>query len=109
MRGYGIWLAAAMVVNACLGGALAAAEASGAHAFSFTSIEGAPLPLESFAGHPILVVNTASMCGFTYQYSALQRVWDAYRDAASSSWEFRRTISAARSPAPPRRSRNFAR
>jgi glutathione peroxidase len=80
MRGYGIWLAAAMLVNACLGGALAAAEASGAHAFSFTSIEGAPLPLESFAGHPILVVNTASMCGFTYQYSALQRVWDAYRE-----------------------------
>jgi glutathione peroxidase len=35
------------------------------------------------AGTPgglLLVVNTASMCGFTYQYAALQRLWEAYRD-----------------------------
>jgi glutathione peroxidase len=54
---------------------------AGAHAFSFTAIEGGPLPLQRFADHPILIVNTASMCGFTYQYSALQRVWDRYREA----------------------------
>ena len=57
----------------------AAGEAAGAHAFAFTSIEGEPLPLQAFAGRPVLVVNTASLCGFTYQYAALQRVWDAYR------------------------------
>ncbi len=56
-----------------------AGEAMGAHAFSFTSIEGEPLALASYAGHPVLIVNTASMCGFTYQYAALQRLFDAYR------------------------------
>ncbi|MCS6780123.1 MAG: glutathione peroxidase [Geminicoccaceae bacterium] len=52
----------------------------GAHAFAFTSIEGEPLPLERFAGRPLLVVNTASLCGYTYQYAALQRLWARYRD-----------------------------
>jgi glutathione peroxidase len=57
-----------------------AASDRGAFAFAFTSIEGEPLPLERFAGRPLLVVNTASLCGFTYQYAALQRLWERYRD-----------------------------
>lgn len=57
----------------------AADEPAGAHAFSFTSIEGEPLPLSVFGGAPLLVVNTASMCGFTHQYAALQRLWETYR------------------------------
>jgi glutathione peroxidase len=57
----------------------AAGEGQGAHAFAFSSIEGEPLPMQAFAGRPVLVVNTASLCGFTYQYAALQRVWEAYR------------------------------
>lgn len=40
--------------------------------FNFTSIDGAPLPLKSFAGRPILLVNVASACGFTPQYAGLQ-------------------------------------
>lgn len=56
------------------------ASGNGAHAFAFTSIEGEPLPLERFAGRPLLVVNTASLCGYTYQYAALQRLWVRYRD-----------------------------
>jgi glutathione peroxidase len=58
----------------------AAVDAAGAHAFGFTSIEGEPLPLGSFTGRPVLVVNTASLCGFTYQYAALQRLYDTYRE-----------------------------
>jgi glutathione peroxidase len=54
---------------------------AGVHAFSFTAIKGGPLPLQRFADRPILIVNTASMGGFTYQYSALQRVWERYREA----------------------------
>ncbi len=42
--------------------------------FSFTSIDGAPLPLKDFAGHPILLVNVASACGFTPQYAGLQEL-----------------------------------
>ena len=36
--------------------------------------------IESWRGHPVLVVNTASECGFTYQYEGLQKVYDTYRD-----------------------------
>jgi len=57
-----------------------AAAAGGAFAFELTAIEGGRLPLSRFAGRPLLVVNTASQCGFTYQYAALQRLWERYRD-----------------------------
>ena len=52
-----------------------------AHDFAFTSIEGDPLPLSAFAGKVLLVVNTASLCGFTRQYGDLQEVWSRYRDS----------------------------
>ena len=67
-----------LVVAVSLGASARAAEAT-AHDFAFTSLEGAPLPMAGFAGKPVLLVNTASMCGFTYQYGALQRLWTAYR------------------------------
>ena len=56
------------------------AEDTNAYDFSFTSIEGEPLPLANFSGKVIMVVNTASFCGFTNQYKALQAVWERYRD-----------------------------
>ncbi|WP_027133316.1 glutathione peroxidase [Geminicoccus roseus] len=48
--------------------------------FAFTRIEGGDLPMRGFEGRPVLLVNTASMCGFTYQYDGLQQVWEDYRD-----------------------------
>ena len=51
-----------------------------AFSFDFTAIEGHPLPLEQFRGRPMLVVNTASFCGFTRQYAELQTLWETYRD-----------------------------
>ena len=42
--------------------------------FTFTSIDGAPLPLKGFAGRPVLLVNVASACGFTPQYAGLQEL-----------------------------------
>ncbi|HEX6143245.1 MAG TPA: glutathione peroxidase [Geminicoccaceae bacterium] len=56
------------------------AEAGSAHDFGFVSIEGEPMPLRNFAGRPVLVVNTASLCGFTYQYAGLQDLFERYRD-----------------------------
>jgi glutathione peroxidase len=57
-----------------------AAGSGSAHQFSFTSIDGDPIAMADFAGKAVLVVNTASRCGFTPQYDALQRVWETYRD-----------------------------
>ena len=50
------------------------------HDFEFTAIEGDPLPAHNFRGKAVLVVNTASFCGFTKQYTGLQALWEKYRD-----------------------------
>lgn len=42
--------------------------------------EGQTVKLSDYAGHPVLVVNTAAKCGFTPQFEGLQAVWDEYRD-----------------------------
>lgn len=52
-----------------------------AHDFSFTAIEGGPLPLSKFKGKAVLVVNTASACGLTPQFKGLQELWAGRRDA----------------------------
>ena len=51
-----------------------------AYDFSFTSIEGKPLPLSQFKGQLLLVVNTASKCGFTPQYEGLEKIYQEYKD-----------------------------
>ncbi|MEQ9447991.1 MAG: glutathione peroxidase, partial [Rhodospirillaceae bacterium] len=56
------------------------AMATTAHDFSFSAIEGGELPMSQFAGKAVLVVNTASFCGYTPQYTGLQALWDEYRD-----------------------------
>jgi glutathione peroxidase len=56
------------------------AAANDAFSFSFTGINGEQMPLAQYAGKVLLVVNTASQCGFTQQYADLQRVWQQYRD-----------------------------
>jgi glutathione peroxidase len=48
--------------------------------FNLTSLDGKPLPLSTFAGRPMVVVNTASKCGFTPQYKGLQKLWDEMKD-----------------------------
>ena len=51
-----------------------------AHAFSFPALTGGEIRLADFKGKTLLVVNTASECGFTPQYGDLQRLWERYRD-----------------------------
>ncbi len=52
-----------------------------AYDFSFKFLVGeAPLPLKEFAGKVILIVNTASHCGFTNQYESLEKLYQAYKD-----------------------------
>ncbi len=60
---------------------LARAGTASAHDFAFDDIdEAGKLRLADFSGRPVLVVNTASRCGYTYQYDALQALYDRYRD-----------------------------
>jgi len=49
-----------------------------AHDFSFKTIDGKPLPMKSFSGKPVLVVNVASFCGLTPQYSDLEKLHETY-------------------------------
>jgi glutathione peroxidase len=54
--------------------------ADNAFAFSFTDIDGKPLPLSAYRGKVVLIVNTASQCGFTPQYAELQQLYETYKD-----------------------------
>jgi len=47
--------------------------------FNFTDIDGNSVELSSFVGKPLLIVNTASRCGFTPQYEGLQNLFTLYR------------------------------
>ena len=51
-----------------------------AYAFSFAQLDGGEIRLADFAGKPILVVNTASLCGYTPQYAGLQELWARFHD-----------------------------
>jgi glutathione peroxidase len=51
-----------------------------AYAFSFPGLAGGDIRLSEFAGRPILIVNTASLCGFTPQYGGLQQLWSEFGD-----------------------------
>ncbi len=51
-----------------------------AYAFSFAGLEGPAIRLADYSGKPILIVNTASLCGYTPQYAGLQQLWSRYRE-----------------------------
>src|SRR5690349_14330370 len=47
---------------------------------SLDSIDGGPLPTVDYRGSVVLLVNTASRCGFTGQYRGLEALWRRYKD-----------------------------
>jgi len=57
-----------------------AGPATSAHDFSFEMPHGAPLSLKEYEGKAVLVVNTATECGFSGQLSGLQQLQDSYGD-----------------------------
>jgi glutathione peroxidase len=78
-----------MLVFAVLGALTSAAGAARALAgrqpidwstVSLYSIGGGPMPTVDYRGHVVLLVNTASRCGFTGQYRGLEALWRRYKD-----------------------------
>jgi glutathione peroxidase len=51
-----------------------------AYDFAFMRLDGEKLPLAEFRGQAILVVNTASECGYTPQYEELEQLWQTNKD-----------------------------
>jgi glutathione peroxidase len=49
-----------------------------AYAFSFRALDGGDISLAEYTGRPLLIVNTASLCGYTPQYAGLQELWTAF-------------------------------
>src|SRR6202165_1429299 len=53
---------------------------SGVYSFTLNSIDGKPAPLADHKGKVVLLVNVASQCGYTPQYSALEAIYKKYKD-----------------------------
>jgi glutathione peroxidase len=53
---------------------------SGVYNFTLNSIDGKPVPLANYKGKVVLLVNVASQCGYTPQYSALEAIYEKYKD-----------------------------
>lgn len=49
--------------------------------YSFAALEGGAMPMERFRNQPVLLVNTASECGFTAQYAQMQSVYNDYQQS----------------------------
>lgn len=65
-----------------IGLALLATQALAAEGFRFSSIDGGAIDLDDWRGKPVLVVNTASLCGYAGQFDALQGLHERFGDRA---------------------------
>ena len=52
---------------------------SGLYGFTLNSIDGKPAPLADYKGKVVMIVNVASRCGYTPQYSALEAIYEKYK------------------------------
>ena len=57
-----------------------AQQAKSIHSFKVKALDGKTIDFSKFKGKKILIVNTASECGFTPQYEGLQKLYETYKD-----------------------------
>ena len=53
--------------------------ASSVYDFKVTGLDGSPLNISQYKGKKILIVNTASKCGYTPQYADLEKLYETYK------------------------------
>jgi glutathione peroxidase len=75
-----VLIARCVLAGAILMMATALSAGSGLYSFTLNSIDGKPGPLADYKGKVILLVNVASQCGYTPQYSALEGIYEKYKD-----------------------------
>jgi glutathione peroxidase len=68
-----------LVLLALVGTSLMAAEKT-VYDFTLNSIDGQSAPLSAYKGKVVLLVNVASRCGYTPQYTALESIYEKYKD-----------------------------
>jgi glutathione peroxidase len=71
---------AGLAASAVPGIAMGQGAAGGAYGFAFGKPDGKALPLADYRGRPILIVNTATRCGFAGQMATLEQLWQRYRE-----------------------------
>jgi len=69
-----------LVIGALLTTTTSLLAGSGLYSFTLNSIDGKPAPLADYKGKVVLIVNVASQCGYTPQYSALEAIYEKYKD-----------------------------
>lgn len=69
-------LIAALILALAMFSSSSSAETAFDH--ELQSIDGKPMPLSQWRGKVLLIVNTASFCGYTRQYEGLQALWEKY-------------------------------
>lgn len=75
-----LFLFAGAGAGAAVGAGAGTVSAQSLHDFSVSDIHGSPQSLRQYEGDVVLLVNTASLCGFTYQYEGLQRLHEQFHD-----------------------------
>lgn len=88
---------------------VAGAQQKSFYDFTVKTIDGKDLPLSTFKGKKVLVVNVASKCGFTPQYAKLEELYEKYGKMILSSSDFLPIISYIRNPERMKKSRSFVR
>ena len=71
-----------------------------AYGFSAALLDGSPVSLDKFRGRVLLIVNTASKCGFTPQYAGLEELYRAYKDRGFEVLGFPCNQFGAQEPGP---------
>ena len=69
-----------LMFSLCVAAIVAGAQAHSIYDFTIKSIDGQPVSLKDYSGKVVMLVNVASKCGFTPQYSGLEALYEKYKD-----------------------------